>query len=77
MAKGNSASVPQASFGLASPALLRTLVVALGFPPDSKDSSETAYVNYILACWPGKGTIDDYVGLFIDVVGHFTGMATT
>jgi hypothetical protein len=56
-----------------SPELLESLATALGYVVDPGNAFETPYITYILSQWPGKGTLDDYVQLFVKVVEHFTG----
>ncbi|KAF2787607.1 hypothetical protein K505DRAFT_123857 [Melanomma pulvis-pyrius CBS 109.77] len=59
------------SYRQLSPDALQSLAVALGYGPDCKNGDETPYIKYILSQYPGKGTLDDYVQLFVKVVEHF------
>lgn len=58
-----------------SPNALCSLSVALGYSSDDA-TCETPYIKYILSQYPGKGTVDDYVRLFVKSVEYFTGMGT-
>jgi hypothetical protein len=45
----------------------------LGYASGSEKTGEVPYIEYILAQWPGKGTLDDFVRLFVATVEYFTG----
>jgi hypothetical protein len=54
-----------------APELRDDLANALGYAVDSEKAGESPYIEYILGQWPGKGTLDEYVRLFIKIVGYF------
>jgi hypothetical protein len=69
-------STTLSSYRQLSPDALQNLTIALGYGLDCNSEVETPYVKYILAQYPGKATLDDYVRLFVKVVEHFTGTSS-
>ncbi|KAH7377263.1 hypothetical protein BKA66DRAFT_443302 [Pyrenochaeta sp. MPI-SDFR-AT-0127] len=48
------------------------LAIALGYAVKLGEACETPHIKDILSHWPGKGTLDEYVQLFIKIVEYFT-----
>ncbi|KAF2471937.1 uncharacterized protein BDR25DRAFT_353708 [Lindgomyces ingoldianus] len=51
--------------------MLHDLSVVIGYAQEA--TGKDPYIKYILSQFPGKGTLDDYVQLFVEAVEHFTG----
>jgi hypothetical protein len=70
MVKGSSTKIP--ADRQLSPKSRHTLATVLGYLVKPGDECEIPHIADILSHWPGKGTLDEYVQLFVQVVTHFT-----
>lgn len=55
-----------------SPDSQSRLAIALGYNVTPGEACETPYMKAILSHWPGKGTLDQYVQLFVQTIEYFT-----
>lgn len=55
-----------------SPKVQHDLAIALGYTTELGEVCETPYIKEILGHWPGKGTLDDYIRLFVNIIEYFT-----